>query len=525
MARAASALAAAALFTLAAAGPALAAPSPWLEVDGNVRTDVIAAGVHDWANLGSGPANTCPAVPGVVNLSGSGGLFNCGSPGAGSAPPNPPTLTAAAGSDASLISTLFVVDPISSDTTACGGGDPTVLGGGLKNGDDINGFSFSTGSVPAKDDLGNVYAASRIRADGHPEIFFAAERLVNNGDSHMDFEFLQWKVTRTAGCSGTMSGHRMQGDLLVAVDFTKGGSLSGDSIYQWHCNPDPGPQPATGTVCDPILAGPHYQPIAPLPGTVTFLVNAAGPVPCGGWICRGNPTQLAVNDFMEGGIDLQVLPFNGCFNTFLPHTRTAQSFTSGLKDFTGPSALATCRTPGLPNTGLVESPGLAGEPDLAPGPPAQRAPIPAAVRLQIPRLSVDAAVQAVGIDAQGNVAVPSSLGEVAWYQPGPAPGDRGNALIDGHRGVRPGQAVFWDLARLRPGDLILVLRGDGSRLAFQVDGVSSYPRSASVPELFSNEGPARLSLITCTGAWDSAGATYQDRLVVSAHLLAGRLGP
>jgi len=48
---------------------------------------------------------------------------------------------------------------------------------------------------------------------------------------------------------------------------------------------------------------------------------------------------------MEGGIDLLGLPFTGCLNTFLPHTRTAQSFSATLKDFTGPSPLASCRTP------------------------------------------------------------------------------------------------------------------------------------------------------------------------------------
>ena len=349
----ASSAAAATIFVILSAGPGLAAPSTWLELDGNIRADVVAPGIHDWANSGTGsPVNACSATPGVVNLSGSGGLFNCGSPGAGSAPPNPPVPTPAATADPSIISMLFIADPISSDTTACGTGDPTVFGGGLKNGADLNTFSFSTGSVPPKDDLGNVYAVSRTRADGHPEIFFAAERLVNNGDSHMDFEFLQSKLTRTAACSGTMAGDRTEGDLLLAVDFTIGGSLAGNSLYQWHCAAESGPQPPDGTVCNPTGATPvpHYQLITPLAGTLAFLVNAAI-TPCGGWVCRdsitGNSTQVAANDFMEGGIDLQVLPFSGCFNTFLPHTRTAQSFTSTLKDFAGPAPLSSCRVPAI----------------------------------------------------------------------------------------------------------------------------------------------------------------------------------
>jgi hypothetical protein len=36
---------------------------------------------------------------------------------------------------------------------------------------------------------------------------------------------------------------------------------------------------------------------------------------------------------MEGGIDLAQLGFTGCISTFLPHTRSSQSFTAVLKDF------------------------------------------------------------------------------------------------------------------------------------------------------------------------------------------------
>src|SRR5256886_8734769 len=36
---------------------------------------------------------------------------------------------------------------------------------------------------------------------------------------------------------------------------------------------------------------------------------------------------------MDGGIDLAQLGFTGCISTFLPHTRSSQSFTAVLKDF------------------------------------------------------------------------------------------------------------------------------------------------------------------------------------------------
>jgi sortase (surface protein transpeptidase) len=323
----------------------LAAPSGWLNIDGLQQFNTGGAGAVDWAN--SGPAGAACANGGV-NITGSGGIFNCGRPGTGTNPPVAPTRTAAAAADPTIISSVFVVDPISGDTAGCGGDDPTTLsGGGPKNGDAINSYSVGAGTVPAKTELSNVYAVAHTKVDGHPEVYFAAERLVNNGDSHMDFEFLQSAITRTAACGGGFVGHRSEGDLLVAVDFTNGGALAGFSVWQWHCAAEPGPQPADGTVCDPNGVSHYEQNLAP--AFADLQVNAAL-IPCGGWVCRdqvtGNATQVATNNFLEGGVDLEGIPFTGCFRSFLPHTRTAQSFTSVLKDFAGPVTFHSCKDPG-----------------------------------------------------------------------------------------------------------------------------------------------------------------------------------
>jgi hypothetical protein len=344
---------------------ALAAPTNWLAVDGGIRFNSVTGATYDWANSGAGAAHLCPA--GAVNLNGAGGLFNCGRPGAGFNPPIAPTLTPVAAADKSIISAIFIADGISSDTTSCGKGDPTTIAGSVKNGDAISTIGAASGSVPDKDDLVNVYAVSHTRSDtGHPEVFFAAERLTNNGESHIDFEFLQSHLgLATVACSGKFTGHRTEGDLLVAVDFTNGGNTAGATVYQWHCAADPGPQPADGTVCDPATVE-HYEPIA-VPSFLTFVVNTSvTPIDCGGWVCRdkvtGITTKVAPEDFLEGGIDLAGIPFTGCFNSFLPHTRTAQSFTSGLMDFAGPVAFHSCRNPAIsstsaPNNNLNVAPG------------------------------------------------------------------------------------------------------------------------------------------------------------------------
>lgn len=709
------AVAAALLVGVLASAVVNAAPSGWLAIDGGIRFNPVGGATYDWANSGSGgPTYACGA--GSVNLSGPGGLFNCGRPGGGSSPPIAPSLTPAAAADPSIISADFIVDPISSDTTACGG-DSTTVGGGAKNGDALTSIGTSSGAVPAKDDLSNVYAVSHTRADtGHPEVFFAAERLVNNGDSHMDFEFLQSVIGVTAACSGTFTGNRTEGDLLVAVDFTAGGSLAGTSVYQWHCLAEPGPQPPDGTVCDPAGATPpqHYELIA-APSFLTFLVNVAD-IPCGGWVCRdaisGNSTVVSTNDFLEGGVDLAGIPFAGCFNTFLPHTRTAQSFTSGLKDFAGPLGFHSCRDPvimstsapgpvtatpgtsatdsvtigtggagpvptggvtfflcapaqtttsgcpsggaqvgstkplvagaatsdpttatsspgkycwrteyapdvastgvfaaaahtnatsecftvaapappgpGLPNTGMPASPAqpgpllpwavlpvvvllavawrrsravtvlliaglVAGSSPSSPAPSQvprvatavesakldHRVPrdrsitppaldtvtpqrlVPAAWRLVIASIGVDAPIEPVGLDAQQAMAAPSSLDTVGWFSRGPVPGEPGDAVIDGHYGLPSTPAVFRNLDRLRPGDTLHVIWPDGRQLQFRIETVAFLAaNSPPPPDVFSRSGPARLSLITCAGQWEQSQRTYNERLIVTAELMS-----
>jgi len=327
----------------------LAAPSGWLNIDGSIRKTGVGV---DWGNPGptDNYANpvVVPCTPGTVRtVSGTGGLFDGGRCTAANTPPIAPSRTANATGDPTVISSIFLVDPESGDTTACGSGDPTTTGG--TNGDAINSYNVAVGPVNNKTDLSNVYAATHTRADGHPEVYFGAERLVNNGEAHVDFEFLQ-SVSSLAPCAtgvGALTGHRAQGDMLVAVDFTNGGSLAGFSVRQWHCAADPGPQPADGTVCDPSGGPEHYELITTTT-EVNVTVNAAD-VPCGGWVCRdatGAPiATVLTNDLMEGGIDLRALNFTGCFNTFLPHTRVSSPFNAQLSDFAGPIALKTCRDP------------------------------------------------------------------------------------------------------------------------------------------------------------------------------------
>jgi LPXTG-site transpeptidase (sortase) family protein len=179
-------------------------------------------------------------------------------------------------------------------------------------------------------------------------------------------------------------------------------------------------------------------------------------------------------------------------------------------------------------TGAIGVPaGLAAVPSLAPSvlgqvaPPISLPPVaanPAPARLLIPRIGVNATIEARGLDANRNMQVPKDFHDVAWYDLGPTPGEPGNALMNGHVNWWTGSAVFTRLSELRPGDKVVVVRRDGTRLSFKVTARRIVLANARIASLFAPSPVATLTLITCTGAWDSRNMSDTHRLLVSAVL-------
>jgi sortase (surface protein transpeptidase) len=138
-------------------------------------------------------------------------------------------------------------------------------------------------------------------------------------------------------------------------------------------------------------------------------------------------------------------------------------------------------------------------------------------RLAISELGLDAAVESVDPTPNLMVGVPRDVSEVAWYDLGSSPGQPGDAIIAGHLDSQTGApAVFAGLGRLHAGSPIRVLLADGVTKSFHVDRVYSTPYNRVPEGLFSKDGPARISLITCAGAWDTGKRIYLERLVVEA---------
>lgn len=141
------------------------------------------------------------------------------------------------------------------------------------------------------------------------------------------------------------------------------------------------------------------------------------------------------------------------------------------------------------------------------------------VRLKIPSINVEAAIEPVGLTAGGDMGAPKGPDEVVWYEPGPRPGDSGSAVLAGHYGRWKNGAgsVFDDLNKLQAGDNIFVEDENGVTAIFVVRESRSFEPEADAADVFSSsDGQSHLNLITCEGTWNEGVKGYTKRLVVFA---------
>lgn len=139
------------------------------------------------------------------------------------------------------------------------------------------------------------------------------------------------------------------------------------------------------------------------------------------------------------------------------------------------------------------------------------------VRLIIPSIGLDDPIEGVGVDKNGDMAVPSGkTSNVGWYDKGTIPGQIGSAVIDAHV-----FAAFAQLKQLPIGADIYVQTESGATLHFVAEEADTYPL-AEVPvrRLFTGNDAARLNLITCAGRLIDNNTTYDHRLIVYAVLVS-----
>ncbi|WP_415953209.1 class F sortase [Streptomyces sp. KLOTTS4A1] len=173
-----------------------------------------------------------------------------------------------------------------------------------------------------------------------------------------------------------------------------------------------------------------------------------------------------------------------------------------------------------PGSDGARNAGAGAEPSVRPKPP----PAPLArsrpTVLAVPAVTVEAPVIRLGLKPGGGLAVPpvDNPRVVGWYADGVTPGERGTAVVVGHRDTRTGPAIFLNLDSLDAGNTVRIARADGRVAVFTVDRVRTYAKSAFPDkEVYGASKRPELRLITCGGTFDPKTG-YASNVVVFAHL-------
>jgi hypothetical protein len=182
------------------------------------------------------------------------------------------------------------------------------------------------------------------------------------------------------------------------------------------------------------------------------------------------------------------------------------------------------------STGPVAAPAPPKWPD--PGSMMVRGPTMARslpISISIPAIGVDSRLLYVGLNPDGTIQVPPLndprlTDEAAWYQYSPTPGQLGPSVIEGHvDSLKAGQAVFFRLGDLEPGELVYITLADRQVAVFKITGVRLYSKNQfPTSAVYGNTDYAALRLITCGGSFDVRSRHYSSNVVAFAALVSSR---
>jgi LPXTG-site transpeptidase (sortase) family protein len=141
------------------------------------------------------------------------------------------------------------------------------------------------------------------------------------------------------------------------------------------------------------------------------------------------------------------------------------------------------------------------------------------VSIGIDRLNVQASIDAVGVVEDGGVEIPEDVQRVGWFRFGAGPGQgEGSTVIVGHRdGFDQGAGAFYSIASLDVADRVQLDLADGSTQEYEVVSREVIEKEIlPTSEIFAEDGPERLTLISCIGYFDRSNGGYRENVVVTA---------
>jgi sortase (surface protein transpeptidase) len=159
--------------------------------------------------------------------------------------------------------------------------------------------------------------------------------------------------------------------------------------------------------------------------------------------------------------------------------------------------------------------GLARTPSSAPTQPGSPAPVSTSgahalqqrgltrsdpVRLAIPAIGVDGALQRLGLNADRKTMQLPGAAQAGWFDEGATPGETGPTVVVGYITSRTGPGVFAHLGALKAGALVELRRADGQIVTYGVDQVAAYPaKDFPTTTVYAPTPQPTLRLVTCGG--------------------------
>lgn len=147
--------------------------------------------------------------------------------------------------------------------------------------------------------------------------------------------------------------------------------------------------------------------------------------------------------------------------------------------------------------------------------------------LIIPSAGLRSAVVSLGRTPNGAMGSPDNPDVVGWLDSTPRPGEVGNTLLAGHRDFEDisgniGTGVCWELNNTKVGDHMLIW--DDRLNVYYVytvtEAVTVDPTDPGAARYLRNTDVAVVTLITCTGSFNTETHRYSHRLVVVGELAA-----
>lgn len=239
----------------------------------------------------------------------------------------------------SIANTGVVVDLTNSNS------DDIFTGGSSKDTIDLSQWLWKGGKPQAKDDIAHAFAAAYTLPNNHTAIYFGLDRYDNSGSATAGFWFFQdsrvaQNNIKGGGADGGFNGTHKEGDLLIVSDFSTGGAVATIQVFEWQ-----GGDGAAGHLqaITPVVTSATCNPTVGS-STLCAIVNPTTQSSPWSFGDKSGSSSFLHGELLEGGIDLNAIFGNDvpCFTTFMAETRSSNSPTATLSDFSPPHSFPLC---------------------------------------------------------------------------------------------------------------------------------------------------------------------------------------